>query len=126
MKGEYNFLNLFGQEPASVSLAPGGMLFSKGDPADAMFVVKTGEVEIFDGDTVYETIAAGGILGEMALVDGAPRSAGVRATTASEIIRVDERRFLKMVEQTPFFAIRVMRVMTQRLRKANDRLSSDS
>jgi CRP-like cAMP-binding protein len=57
----------------------------------------------------------------MALVDGGPRSATVRATTTTEVIPVDERRFLFMVQETPFFAIRVMRLMTARLRTMNER-----
>jgi CRP/FNR family transcriptional regulator, cyclic AMP receptor protein len=58
----------------------------------------------------------------MALVDGSPRSASVTALKPSEVIAVDQKRFLYMVQQTPFFAIRVMRVITQRLRAMNARI----
>jgi CRP/FNR family transcriptional regulator, cyclic AMP receptor protein len=57
----------------------------------------------------------------MALVDGARRSATVRALVPSTVIPVDERRFLFMVQQTPFFALRVMRVLTARVRAMNER-----
>ena len=57
----------------------------------------------------------------MALIDGGPRSAAVRASVASEVVPIDERRFLFMVQQTPFFALRVMRVMSARLRSMNAR-----
>jgi CRP/FNR family transcriptional regulator, cyclic AMP receptor protein len=54
-------------------------------------------------------------------VDTGPRSATVRAVKQSVVIPLDERRFLFMVSQTPFFALRVMRVMSARLRAMNER-----
>jgi len=47
----------------------------------------------------------------------------VRALTAAEVIAVDQKRFLFMVQQTPFFAVRLMRVITQRLRAMNARMT---
>jgi CRP-like cAMP-binding protein len=86
-----------------------------------MYVVKLGSLQVLDGNYVYETVSAGDIIGEMALVDGARRSATVRALVPSTVIPVDERRFLFMVQQTPFFALRVMRVLTARVRAMNER-----
>ena len=114
-----DFLGLFGTDAAGEGLAAGQVLFNKGDVADRFYVVKSGELQILDGNRVFETVGKGGIVGEMSLVDHGPRSATVRATALSEVIPVDEKRFLFMVGQTPFFAIRVMRVMSQRLRAMN-------
>lgn len=116
---EYDFLNLFGGDEETVALPAGASLFAKGDDAHTMYIVKSGALEVHDGATVFETILPGGLLGEMAIVDGAPRSAGARARVASEVIAIDQRRFLGMVERTPFFAIRIMRVLTRRLRHTN-------
>jgi CRP/FNR family cyclic AMP-dependent transcriptional regulator len=116
-----DFLGLLGKEADVVTLAPGEVLFEKGEPGRFIYVVKSGDLQIIDGNYVYETVSAGGILGEMALVDAGPRSATVRAIKQSVVIPVDERRFLFMVQQTPFFAIRVMRVMSARLRAMNER-----
>ncbi len=69
-----NFLGLFDQETEVVILAPGEALFEKGEPGRLMYVVKTGDLQILDGNYVYETVSAGGIVGEMAMVDGSPRS----------------------------------------------------
>jgi CRP/FNR family cyclic AMP-dependent transcriptional regulator len=68
-----NFLGLFDQETEVVILAPGEALFEKGEPGRLMYVVKTGDLQILDGNYVYETVSAGGIVGEMAMVDGSPR-----------------------------------------------------
>jgi len=116
-----DFLGLFGKDTDVVTLAPGDVLFEKNEPGRFMYVVKSGEIQIIDGNYVYETVSTGGILGEMALVDAGPRSATVRAVRQSVVIPLDERRFLFMVSQTPFFALRLMRVMSARLRAMNER-----
>jgi CRP/FNR family transcriptional regulator, cyclic AMP receptor protein len=116
-----DFLGLFASETEVVSLPSGGVLFEKGEPGRLMYVVKSGNLQILDGNYVYETVSAGGIIGEMAVVDGSPRSATVRAIEPSVVVPVDERRFLFMVQQTPFFSLRVMRVMAGRLRMMNER-----
>jgi CRP/FNR family cyclic AMP-dependent transcriptional regulator len=122
MNDDLNFLGLFRNDTETRTLAAGEFLFAKGDPAQGMYVVKSGELQIGDGNAIYETVMPGGIIGEMALVDGAPRSASAKALQPSEVIAVDQKRFLFMVQQTPFFAIRVMRVITQRLRAMNARM----
>ena len=122
MDANYDFLNLFSGDEGVVHLTPGEKLFAKGDPATTMYVVRSGALQVHDGNVVYETVGPGGILGEMAIVDGAPRSAGVRAEHTSEVIAIDQVRFLRMVERTPFFAIRIMQVLTRRLRHTNERV----
>jgi CRP/FNR family transcriptional regulator, cyclic AMP receptor protein len=117
-----DFLGLFGKDPEGVTLAAGESLFEKGESGHLMYVVKSGDLQIIDGNHVYETVSAGGNLGEMALIDAGPRSATVRAIRQSIVIPIDERRFLFMVQHTPFFALRVMRVLTARLRAMNERV----
>ena len=122
MEADYDFLNLFSGDEGVVRLTPGEKLFAKGDSATTLYVVRSGALQVHDGNVIYETVGPGGVLGEMAIVDGAPRSAGVRAEHASEVIAIDQVRFLRMVERTPFFAIRVMQVLTRRLRHTNERV----
>lgn len=116
-----DFLGLFEYEPNAITLEPGQVLFHKGDEGRHMYVVRSGELEVMDGNQVFETISRGGILGEMGLLDDNVRSATVRAVGRCTVIPIDQRRFLSMVQQTPFFAIRVMRVMSARLRAMNQR-----
>jgi len=121
-----DFSTMFSDDSEVVTLAPGQMLFEKGERGDVMYVVKSGELQIVDGNHVYETVSTGGIIGEMALVERGPRSAGVRASKQSVVIPVDERRFIFMVQQTPFFALRLMKVMSARLRAMNERARSST
>jgi CRP-like cAMP-binding protein len=60
-------------------------VFKKGDEGDQRYVVRSGEVAIGDGNHVFETVSAGGILGEMALVAEQPRSATARAITQAQV-----------------------------------------
>jgi CRP-like cAMP-binding protein len=62
---------------------------------------------------------AGGIFGELMLVEDSPRSATAVVKTTGQVVRIDEERFTFLIEQTPYFAIQVMRIMADRIRKAN-------
>jgi CRP-like cAMP-binding protein len=53
----------------------------------------------------------------MAVVDGGPRSATAQAQTACELAPIDQRTFVLMVDEAPYFALNVMRVMANRLRR---------
>ena len=95
----------------------GTVLFETGQPGDALYVILSGSVEIRIAGQVVETLGAGGIVGEMALIDKSPRSGDAVAASETVVVAVDERRFLFLVQQTPFFALNVMRVMAERLRR---------
>jgi CRP/FNR family cyclic AMP-dependent transcriptional regulator len=103
-----------------IRLRSGDFLFREGDEGDALYLVKSGSVRIISGSTVYETVNSGGVVGEMALVDGEmPRSASVIAATPVELIRIDKPKFLALVASAPDFALTVMGVMARRLRIMN-------
>jgi CRP/FNR family cyclic AMP-dependent transcriptional regulator len=110
----------------TVSLNPGEFLFQEGDPAHAFYIVKAGVLRIVSGSTVYETLRAGGIVGEMAIVEEeGRRSASVIAGTHAELLEFDAPKFLSLVAQMPEFSLAVMRVMAQRLRVMNQRHRTD-
>src|SRR4030095_3253711 len=100
----------------SESFAKGDIIFQSGEPADRMYVVAEGEVEISIGDHVVEVLGPETIFGEMALVTKEPRSATARARTDCRVVEIPERRFLFLTQQTPHFALDVMRVIAERLR----------
>ena len=111
-----SFLGLFRNEDNLVHLKAGEVLFHKGDPAANMYVVLSGEIRIGDGNKIFAQLTSGGLVGEMALIDHAPRAATVTAVTDCTLAVVDEKRFLFLTQQTPSFALNVMRVLSQRLR----------
>jgi len=100
------------------SFAPGQVIFASGEAGDFMYVVRSGEIEIERDGKLIETLSTGGIFGEMALIDGSPRSATARAKTDAEVAPINEKSFLFLVHETPFFAIAVMRTLAERLRRS--------
>ncbi|NJD25836.1 MAG: cyclic nucleotide-binding domain-containing protein [Betaproteobacteria bacterium] len=113
------FFELFSHNPEIVRVAAGQALFVQGEAGHLLYVLTTGTAEIRVNDRVVETIRHGSIVGEMGIVSPGPRSATVVALSDCEFVAVDEKRFLFLVQQTPFFATQVMRVMAERLRALN-------
>jgi CRP/FNR family cyclic AMP-dependent transcriptional regulator len=101
------------------SFKAGEFIFREGDPAEELFVVKTGTVEIRVGNRLLDTLPERSIFGEMALIDHGHRSATAVAATDATVVPVGEKQFLLLVSRTPYFALNVMRVLVQRLRTSN-------
>jgi CRP/FNR family cyclic AMP-dependent transcriptional regulator len=108
----------------TLDLSAGETVFKQGDTGMAMYVVAEGEVEILSGPVVLETARPGSVIGEMALIDHAPRSATAVAKTDCKLVAIDQRRFEFLVQQTPYFALEVMQLMAERLRTANRRIAA--
>jgi CRP/FNR family transcriptional regulator, cyclic AMP receptor protein len=98
---------------------PAGMtVFSANDLGNTMYVVLEGELEIFVNDRLVETAGPGSIIGEVALIEpDHVRSATVIAKMDCKLVAVDEKRFQFLVQQTPFFALEVMQIMADRLKR---------
>ena len=114
-----NFGILLGPQVPRRTFKAGELIFREGDPASEMYVIETGEVGIESGNRLLDRLGSRSIFGEMALVDGAPRSATAKALTEVTLVPVSEKQFLFLVSQTPYFALNVMRVLASRLRTAN-------
>src|ERR1039458_721314 len=110
---------IFRNEPDIRSFTQGETIFKEGDPADCMFAVVEGAVEIELRSSVVEHIAPGGVFGEMALIDGLPRSATAVAAADCNLAVINEKRFLRLIELTPRFALQMMQVITERLRRSS-------
>jgi CRP/FNR family transcriptional regulator, cyclic AMP receptor protein len=95
----------------------GATIFEEDRAGSVMYVVLDGDVEVRRKGKVIEIIKPGDIVGEMALIDTRFRSATAVAKSACRLAVVDEKRFLFMVQQTPFFALHVMRILVNRLRR---------
>lgn len=110
-------MDLFRHARDAETYPAGTTLLRQGTPGDRMFVVQEGEVAIAVGDHVLERVGPGGFFGEMALIDHAPRSATATAVTAVKVVPLDEPRFVRMIQDTPGFALQVMRGLARRLRE---------
>ncbi len=110
-------LSLFERETEKELHPAGTILFRKGDDARTMYVVLAGEVEIVLDGRRLATEGAGSLFGEMALIGDHRRSADAIARTDCVLVRLDERRFTFLVGQTPNFALHVMRLLAERIRR---------
>jgi len=99
--------------------AAGEKIFVQDDEGSSMYVVRSGRVSIMTYGTVLESVGANGMFGEMALIDGSPRSATAVAAEPTEVASIDRKAFAHLVRQDPDFALRVMRLLATRIRQMN-------
>jgi CRP/FNR family transcriptional regulator, cyclic AMP receptor protein len=119
MKHDASFGVLTGNNIEARPVKAGSVIFREGDEAHELFVIKSGQVQIQIGNRTITELSPDSVFGEMALIDDEPRSATAIAITDVELVAVSERQFLFLVSQTPYFALKVMRVLAQRLRATN-------
>jgi CRP/FNR family transcriptional regulator, cyclic AMP receptor protein len=110
-------LDLFRHADDAESYAAGQYIFAKGDPGEIMYAVVEGEIQILVDGQVIDRVGPGGIFGEMALIDNSPRSGSAMAAVDSKLVPISKKRFLFLVQQTPFFSLDVMSIMAERLRR---------
>jgi CRP/FNR family cyclic AMP-dependent transcriptional regulator len=110
-------LSLFKDAEDARSIDDGTVIFDEETPGDVMYVILSGEVDIFANGLLIETLGAGDLLGEMALIDSKPRSASALTRSECRVAPVDEDRFLQMVREKPEFSLHVMRILADRLRR---------
>lgn len=110
------FLSALDERP--LRLQEGDTIFEAGQRSDGrMFVVRTGTVLLRSGRKLLERVGPGGILGEMALIDPAPRSATAVAGPDCTVSAVTEPMFQKLVNHVPGLALEMMRILARRLRQ---------
>jgi CRP/FNR family transcriptional regulator, cyclic AMP receptor protein len=122
MTTDISFSVLTGNNVETRRVRAGGVIFREGEQADELFVIKSGYVRIQVGNRTMADLTADDIFGEMALIDSEPRSATAVAITDVELVPISERQFLFLASHTPYFALKVMRVLAQRLRVTNKAL----
>jgi CRP/FNR family transcriptional regulator, cyclic AMP receptor protein len=108
-------------------LTAGETLFRAGEPGESLYVVRSGEVELFIRDTAGQKIAlaiagAGEVFGELALLDRGPRTATAIALTDCELLELDRDDLLLLFQKSPNAALRLLAAMSHMTRKADELL----
>lgn len=98
-----------------IEVEPGEVLTTEGEPGHESFIVVSGTAEVSIAGKGIATLGAGALIGEMALLDGKPRSATVRAATPMHLLVVGADEFETLLGQ-PTVAVRILRSVAQRLR----------
>ena len=113
--------NLLATELDLVRYGAGEIVFVTGDPGDSMYVIRTGEVEVFFKDdtgakVVLETMGPGDFFGELSLLDSGPRTASAVVTRDVEALRVDRRDLDQLLKLQPGSALELLTAMGRRMR----------
>ena len=120
-------LNWLLESAEHLSLEAGEVLMAEGSPPDAFYVVLEGEVEILkrsgNRDVVIAVHRECAILGEMSLIEDAPRTATVRAARPSQVLKISRETFNGLVYGNPTAAIALLRTVMARLRSTEAMLS---
>lgn len=105
-------------------------VFREGDPGTALYVVDTGEIRILLGgadgkEVVLSLLGSGEFFGELALLDGEPRSADAVATVPTELLVLPRDDFLRLLREVPAVAVNMLAALSRRFRRT-DRLVHDA
>ena len=108
-------------------LAAGEVLFQKGDPGDALFGVRRGQIRIETGVSdgsrlTLNFMGPGDLFGEVAVLDGQSRTADATASEATELFILRREDFLNFLEHEPKVAIKVIMLLCQRIRWQSERM----
>lgn len=103
---------------SDISLRRGEWLFREGDPADGVYVVRVGHLEVLhDGPApqTVNTLTRGAVLGELALLTGSARSASIRALRDTELLKIDKAQFDALLRSEPELALGLTRALSGQL-----------
>jgi signal transduction histidine kinase len=106
------------------TFAAGQEVFREGDPGDGLYVVKSGLVEISgqlgtDERQLFSQVGAGGVFGEMAVIEELPRSACAMVVQAATVYFLPRAGLVELIERTPSLALAFMKLVSRRLRDFN-------
>jgi len=109
------------------TLKRGATLFSKGDPGNSLYAVISGTVKMSisspDGrNAILNIVGPGEIFGEIALLDGQPRSTDAIANSNCELFVIDRREFIPFVKEQPALAMKFIELLCERLRSTSDQV----
>jgi CRP/FNR family cyclic AMP-dependent transcriptional regulator len=105
--------------------ATGENIFSFGDPGHSLYIVRSGEVEIWvqndQGEKIIlETSQPGDVFGEVAMLDNGPRTANVTAICDVEVLRIDREHFEDYIRLYPPAALHLLAIAARRLRRSDE------
>jgi len=119
-----NILELFDDWEDVVKCKRGAELFAERAPADFMYVILDGEIELSLHNEPLGVEMDGGIIGEMAMIVDSNRSATATTLTKSKLARVNRDQFRELVASNPDFALHIMQILANRLRAINEQVTS--
>ena len=118
------FLELFHDWEDVEEFRSGTVIFAERDPADVMYIVLSGEIELTLHGEQLGAEGEGGIIGEMAMINSSTRSATATTLTKVKLARLDREQFSVFIHENTEFALHVMAVLANRLRAVNEYITT--
>jgi hypothetical protein len=100
-----------------VQLKAGKAAFVKDEPGDSLYVIASGHMVVHDGEHIFDHLTAKDVFGEMALLDPAPRSATVTVEEESHLLRLEQDRFIELLEDHAEVGRQILQLLTRRIRR---------
>lgn len=117
-------LHALARKLREVGVDAGGRVFAQGDEGDAVYVIEDGAVDIVAGSGKQQVVLASlfkqQYFGELALLDGAPRSASAVASRATRLLALDRDDFVEFIKKRPDAALAIMHEVGERMRATNE------
>ena len=110
----------------TASLPAGTDLVVEGEPGDALFIILSGSAAVYRDGVPVNEVGEGSHFGELAILDGAPRSATVRATTDVKVAVLGIRMFRTLLREVPDLAEQLLVGLAGELRKAQDQAQANA
>ena len=110
---------LFRNASKTIVYPVGTTIFEEGGEGQTMYAIKRGKVAVMVGGKTVDTLADEEIFGEMALLERAARTASVVTLEETELVEIDEPQFNILVRQNPHFALQLMQLLSERLRRTD-------
>ncbi|MBA4370737.1 MAG: hypothetical protein C0418_04070 [Coriobacteriaceae bacterium] len=101
---------------------PGQIIVTQGTPGQAFYLILSGRVEILRDNQSLGAFGPGDFFGEMSLLDQAPRSATIRSIEHTACLMLSSWDFKALLEKYPSIAVKLLEVISRRLRVADERL----
>ena len=114
-------LTIFQRQPDPKTFCAGQVIFEEGQLGDFMYGIAEGEVDLSVNGKIVETIKTGEVFGTGALVGVETRTYTAIAKTDCKLAFLDKQRFLFAVQETPLFALEVMKSYSDRLSRVGHR-----
>ncbi|MBX2868094.1 MAG: Crp/Fnr family transcriptional regulator [Acidiferrobacterales bacterium] len=116
-----SWIERFDQYAITKSYTKGTLIFSEGDESDGMFLIQEGQVKVFMSDEsgkemLIALLGAGEIVGEVASLDGQPRTASVAAVQNTKVAKIGINEFRQFIEENADMALEIIHVLTARIR----------
>jgi len=118
-------LNAIAEQARDVNFKKHAIVMTEGDVGESMYIIKSGSVKVFVSDAEGKELIlyhqdTGSVVGDIALLDDAPRSASVTAMEPTTALMLSKQKFLELLREYPDLSIGVIRSLTQRLREATE------